>query len=116
MTYAFSLCKFLGLAVLAAVLSCFIGCLAAAKMMHDALLYFSMRWPMNFFDTTPLGRILNRFSSDVQVIDVTLPHLMYSMINTFFSVILSLFLLPKVFVYCYYGKYFVSFSPSVFLS
>lgn len=39
--------------------------LAAAQQLHDRTLYAVMKAPLRFFDTTPMGRILHRFSRDV---------------------------------------------------
>ncbi|KAF9129560.1 hypothetical protein BGW39_004033 [Mortierella sp. 14UC] len=40
-----------------------------ARYMHDRLLANLLRQPMAFFDVTPVGRIINRFSTDVDAID-----------------------------------------------
>ncbi|KAF9933077.1 hypothetical protein FBU30_006578 [Linnemannia zychae] len=45
----------------------------ASSRLHDKLLTKMLRLPMAFFDTTPLGRIVNRFSSDIFSIDELLP-------------------------------------------
>ena len=50
-----------------------LGCLRAAKFLHEHMLRNILRSPMSFFDTTPLGRIVNRFSKDVDVADSTFP-------------------------------------------
>ncbi|POY70789.1 hypothetical protein BMF94_6201 [Rhodotorula taiwanensis] len=44
----------------------------SAKLMHDRMFHAVIRSPMLFFETTPLGTILNRFSRDVYVIDEVL--------------------------------------------
>jgi ATP-binding cassette subfamily C (CFTR/MRP) protein 1 len=38
--------------------------LKAARSFHRRLLGTMLRLPMAFFDTTPLGRVLNRFSKE----------------------------------------------------
>ncbi|XP_058124357.1 multidrug resistance-associated protein 1 isoform X3 [Anopheles coustani] len=67
-----------------------LGALYAAKAMHELLLTYVLRWPMSLFDTTPLGRVLNRFSKDVDTVDNTLPQLVRSFIAQFFSVVATL--------------------------
>ncbi|KAJ2803489.1 hypothetical protein H4R20_002872 [Coemansia guatemalensis] len=44
----------------------------ASTEVHQSTLNGVMRSPMSFFDTTPTGRILNRFSSDVESCDQSL--------------------------------------------
>ncbi|XP_012944860.2 multidrug resistance-associated protein 1, partial [Aplysia californica] len=40
-----------------------------SRVIHANMLDALMRTPMSFFDTTPMGRILNRFSQDLDVLD-----------------------------------------------
>ncbi|XP_045395744.1 ATP-binding cassette sub-family C member 5 isoform X3 [Lemur catta] len=49
------------------------GTLRASSRLHDELFRRILRSPMKFFDTTPTGRILNRFSKDLDEVDVRLP-------------------------------------------
>jgi ATP-binding cassette subfamily C (CFTR/MRP) protein 1 len=56
-----------------ATLSLYVGTLRAARFIHSQLLTRIFRAPMEFFDQTPTGRILNRFSKDVEAVDADLP-------------------------------------------
>ncbi|XP_028914137.1 ATP-binding cassette sub-family C member 9 isoform X3 [Ornithorhynchus anatinus] len=47
--------------------------LTAAKNLHHDLLNKIILGPIRFFDTTPLGLILNRFSADTNIIDQHIP-------------------------------------------
>lgn len=63
-----------------------LGCLAAAVYMHEAIVHGIVRAPLEFFDKTPTGRILSRFSKDVDVLDATLPMYLSDMITCLFEV------------------------------
>ncbi|CAO3612252.1 unnamed protein product [Mucor hiemalis] len=46
------------------------GSIRGARILFDSLLDRIIHAPMRFFDTTPVGRILNRFGKDVSTIDM----------------------------------------------
>lgn len=69
--------------------------LRAASVLHVRLISDVLRLPMVFFDTTPLGRLLNRFSKDVDVLDNTLPFVIRGWITTLLQVLALLSYLSK---------------------
>lgn len=64
-----------------------LGFLLAAIHLHKRLLHGVIRAPLQFYDQTPVGRILSRFSKDVDVIDTGLPHQINGLIYCFHEVI-----------------------------
>lgn len=54
-------------------LTVMLGGVLAARVMHGRLLDRILHAPMSFFDTTPLGRIVNRFSTDMDKLDFNIP-------------------------------------------
>ena len=69
----------------------------ASKRMLNTAITRALRAPMSFFDTTPLGRITNRFSRDVDVMDNNLTDairmylLTLAMIMSVFGLIIAYF-------------------------
>ena len=79
-----------GFFILIYALVCAFSMVKASRSLHDDMLLGVLRSPMVFFDTTPSGRVLNRFSRDVDTVDNTLPQLIRSWMNAFFTVMSSL--------------------------
>ncbi|ETO01991.1 ATP-binding cassette, sub-family C (CFTR/MRP), member 3 [Reticulomyxa filosa] len=96
--------------------------LRASKALHQQLLDRMLHAPMYFYDTTPIGRIINRFSRDVYNIDQALPDSWASMLRIFLSIFVTLLsvvivtpwfvimVLPLGILYWWVQKYFISTS------
>ena len=64
-----------------------VGVIFASKTLHNNLLKNILRCPMSFFDATPVGRVLNRLSHDIFIIDTVIPerinYFLYRFIGAF---------------------------------
>lgn len=97
----------------------------SARVLHQDMLHSVLRSPMSFFDTTPMGRILNRFSKDQATIDEVLPRSFSGYSRTLFQVISVLvvvtmstpsfiiIILPFSFVYLWLQRYFLATSREI---
>ncbi|XP_050299303.1 ATP-binding cassette sub-family C member 10 isoform X2 [Anthonomus grandis grandis] len=66
------------------------GGIIAATKFHKLLLKSVVRAKTTFFDITPLGRILNRFSSDMYTVDDSLPFILNILLAQFFGLLGSI--------------------------
>ncbi|XP_078785939.1 ATP-binding cassette sub-family C member 5 isoform X1 [Oryzias latipes] len=73
------------------------GTLRASSKLHDDLFHKILRCPMKFFDVTPTGRILNRFSKDMDEVDTRLPFQAEMFIQNGILVVLCLGVIACVF-------------------
>lgn len=82
-----------------------------AELLHNKMLHRVFRSPVQFFDTNPVGRILNRFSNDVSILDRNLPPSMIDVMEGVFFftalfitiwIIYPFIILPSIFsIVCY---------------
>ncbi|XP_060531878.1 ATP-binding cassette sub-family C member 10 isoform X2 [Cylas formicarius] len=103
--------------LLRAFLFAYGGIVAAAKF-HRLLLRSMIRAKAMFFDVTPLGRILNRFSSDTYTVDDSLPFILNILLAQTFGLLgsivitvyglpwICLFLVPLVPIYQWLQNYY----------
>ncbi|XP_068119210.1 ATP-binding cassette sub-family C member 3 isoform X2 [Hyperolius riggenbachi] len=96
--------------------------IGAARKLHLALLDNKMHTPQSFYDTTPIGRIINRFSKDIYVIDEVIPPTILMFLASFFTslstmiVIVSstplfaVVIIPLAFFYFFVQRFYVATS------
>ena len=101
------------------------GSISASKALHHRLLVQIVRAKFAFFDVTPLGRILNRFSKDIEAIDQGVAHVLFGFQGALFSVLATwlvisavtpVFLPPSLLIFLVYfciGKLYIKSSRSL---
>ncbi|XP_035695059.1 multidrug resistance-associated protein 1-like [Branchiostoma floridae] len=87
--------------VLATFLAAYGGVRSSLHLHHKSLLNI-LRSPMQFFDVTPMGRIMNRFSQDMNTVDNVIPMVIRMWLTCVFLVLSALFV--------------ISFSTPLFLA
>ncbi|KAI8318339.1 hypothetical protein GQ54DRAFT_341905 [Martensiomyces pterosporus] len=97
----------------------------SGRTTHNNMLLAVFRSPMSFFDTTPLGRILQRFSKDQNSVDEVIPRTVgqyfQNLTNISFSLVVIIFSLPAfgvvivpVMIFFFYLKnYFLNTSRTL---
>nr|QNH67946.1 ATP-binding cassette transporter subfamily C member 1 X7 [Brachionus plicatilis] len=91
----------------------------ASKSLHEKLLQSVLKGNLRFFETTPIGRIVNRFTKDIEATEDSIPYSIKSLIEcslsllstvTIISTSTPLFLvalLPISIFYIFVQRYFV---------
>ena len=75
--------------------------LKASSALHNQMLQSLFRAPVSFFDSTPQGRIINRFSADQDTLDVALPrnlNSLYSCLCVVLSTVVTIVVITWPFV------------------
>jgi len=93
-----------------------------SKALHSAMVNSVLRAPMQFFETTPIGRIMNRFSNDIYKIDEVLARTFSQFFANSIKVLFTVFvisystwqfifiIIPVLFLYSYYQQYYLRTS------
>ncbi|MFN3455666.1 MAG: ABC transporter transmembrane domain-containing protein [Pseudobdellovibrio sp.] len=67
--------------------------ISAGRIYHDNMLKSVLNAQIRFFDSTPIGRILQRFSRDVESVDIHLQWTFENAVRSLFSVLMSFMLI-----------------------
>lgn len=100
----------------------FYGSITASRRIHHKLIGAVLHAKFRFFDSTPLGQIMNRFSKDIELVDQEIApvaegvlHCLLSIITIIIliSAIMPRFLIAAVFIsimYALIGNYYINSS------
>ena len=111
-----------GLVVIQTLILWIFCSIEASRKLHERMAYAIFRSPMSFFETTPSGRILNRFSSDIYRVDEVLSRtfnmLFVNSARAFYTLILIAastpvfvaLIVPLAAIYLYIQRYYLRTS------
>lgn len=67
----------------------------AAKALHNSMLFSILRSTMEFFESTPSGRIINRFSKDIDAAERAIPESFKSLSRCLFHVMFTVLVIAS---------------------
>uniref|UniRef100_A0A670Z177 Multidrug resistance-associated protein 1 n=1 Tax=Pseudonaja textilis TaxID=8673 RepID=A0A670Z177_PSETE len=76
-----------GVAVFGYSMAVSVGGIFASRRLHLDLLHNVLRCPVSFFEQTPSGNLVNRFSKEMDTIDSTLPQVIKMFMGSLFNVL-----------------------------
>ncbi|XP_039477391.1 canalicular multispecific organic anion transporter 1-like isoform X2 [Oreochromis aureus] len=94
----------------------------ASRILHSRLLNNILRVPMVFFDTTPIGRVINRFAKDIFTIDEAIPTnlracllCLLGVLGTIFVICLAtpffaIVIIPLALIYFFVQRFYIATS------
>ncbi|CAF0879243.1 unnamed protein product [Adineta ricciae] len=65
----------------------FVSCHITSRSLHNQMFNALLRAPVLFFDSNPIGRVVNRFSKDISSIDEQLSDVTYNFVDVFFNIL-----------------------------
>uniref|UniRef100_A0A914ULK3 ABC-type glutathione-S-conjugate transporter n=1 Tax=Plectus sambesii TaxID=2011161 RepID=A0A914ULK3_9BILA len=102
--------------------SLMLGGVVASRNLHAPLVHNLLRSPMSFFDTTPIGRVLNRCGKEIETIDLRLAQnfrffaiCILQVISTLIIIVMStpmfiVVVIPLAIIYIYALRYYIATS------
>uniref|UniRef100_A0A8D0CKE2 ABC-type glutathione-S-conjugate transporter n=1 Tax=Scleropages formosus TaxID=113540 RepID=A0A8D0CKE2_SCLFO len=111
-----------GVAIFGTTVAISVGGIIASRHLHLDLLNNVLRSPMSFFECTPSGNLLNRFSKEVDAIDCMIPDGLKMMLNYLFKLLevciivllatpfAAVIILPLALLYAFVQSFYVATS------
>ena len=65
----------------------------SSRSLHSSMLHSILRSTMQFFESTPIGRIINRFSKDIEAVESLIPASYKMLIRCLFQVLITVIMI-----------------------